>query len=299
MDCRVKPGNDVPGNSRRDKNLIILHIVLMRHFPPRRIVCLTEETVETLYLLGEQDRIVGVSGYAVRPPRVRREKPRVSAFISADIPKILKLEPDLVLAFSDLQADITADLVRAGVAIHVFNQRNITGILAMIRTLGALVGAAERADQLATGYEQRLASIASTARPSPKPKVYFEEWDDPLISGIGWVCELIEIAGGEDILPDLRFQQAAKDRIISPDLVRAAAPDVILASWCGKKVVPDKIRRRPGWNEIPAVHNDRIVEIKSSLILQPGPAALTDGLDAIVAALWPDATTSPPHTIRR
>ena len=260
----------------------------MRQFPPRRIVCLTEETVETLYLLGEQDRIVGVSGYAVRPPQVRREKPRVSAFISADIPKILALEPDLVLAFSDLQADIVADLVRAGVAIHVFNQRDIAGILAMIRTLGALVDAAERADKLAKQYEQRLAEIASAARPSPKPKVYFEEWDDPLISGIGWVSELIEIAGGEDILPKLRFQQAAKDRIISPDTVRDAAPDVILASWCGKKVVPDRIRQRPGWNEIPAVRNNRIVEIKSPLILQPGPAALTDGLDAIVKALWPD-----------
>ena len=258
----------------------------MRHFPPRRIVCLTEETVETLYLLGEQDRIVGVSGYAVRPPQVRREKPRVSAFVSADIPKILALEPELVLAFSDLQADIAADLVRAGVAIHVFNQRDIAGILAMIRTLGALVGVAERADRLAAGYETRLAGVASAARPAPKPKVYFEEWDDPLISGIGWVSELIEIAGGEDILPELRSQKTAKDRIISPDTVRAAAPDVILASWCGKKVVTDKIRRRPGWNEIPAVRDDRIVEIKSPLILQPGPAALTDGLDAIIAALW-------------
>ena len=276
----------------------------MRQFPPRQIVCLTEEiirhapipapsdrvsdrgTVETLYLLGEQDRIVGVSGYAVRPPRVRREKPRVSAFISADIPKILALEPDLVVAFSDLQADIVSDLVRAGVAIHVFNQRDIAGILAMIRTVGALVGAAERADLLATAYERRLATIASTPRPSPRPKVYFEEWDDPLISGIGWVSELIEIAGGEDALPDLRFQKAAKDRIILPDAVRMAAPDVILASWCGKKVVPDRIRKRPGWSEIPAVRNDRIVEIKSPLILQPGPAALTDGLDAIVAALW-------------
>jgi len=259
----------------------------MRHFPPRRIVCLTEETVETLYLLGEQDRIVGVSGYAVRPPQVRREKPRVSAFISADIPKIMALEPDLVLAFSDLQAGIVADLVRAGVAIHVFNQRDIAGILAMIRTLGALVGAAERADQLASGYEARLATIAATPRPGAKPKVYFEEWDDPLISGIGWVSELIEIAGGQDALPDLRFQQAAKDRIISPEIVRATAPDVILASWCGKKVVPDRIRQRPGWSDIPAVANNRIVEIKSPLILQPGPAALTDGLDAIVKALWP------------
>ena len=258
----------------------------MRQFPPRRIVCLTEETVETLYLLGEQDRIVGVSGYAVRPPQVRREKPRISSFISADIPKILALQPDLVLAFSDLQADIVADLVRAGMAVHVFNQRDVAGILGMIRMLGALVGAAGRADQLATGFEERLARIASTPRPAPKPKVYFEEWDDPLISGIGWVSELIEIAGGEDVLPQLRFQQAARDRIISPDVVRDAAPDVILASWCGKKVVPDRIRQRPGWDDIPAVRNDRIVEIKSPLILQPGPAALTDGLDAIVKALW-------------
>src|SRR5207253_196743 len=198
----------------------------MRQFPPRRIVCLTEETVETLYLLGEQDRIVGVSGYAVRPPQVRREKPRVSAFISADIPKILALKPDLVLAFSDLQAGIVADLVRAGIAIHVFNQRDVAGIFAMIRTLGAMVGAAERAEALARGFERRLSDIAATPRPAPKPKVYFEEWDDPLISGIGWVSELIETAGGEDVLPKLRFQQAAKDRIIMPDVVRDAAPDV-------------------------------------------------------------------------
>jgi len=288
MTCRIARGNDLLGNGWGDNPPPVLHILkAMRQFPPRRIVCLTEETVETLYLLGEQDRIVGVSGYAVRPPRVRREKPRVSAFISADIAKILALEPDLVLAFSDLQADIAADLVRAGVAIHVFNQRDVAGILAMIRTLGALVGAAERADQLAISYQRRLAGIAAIDRPSAKPKVYFEEWDDPLISGIGWVSELIEIAGGEDILPKLRFQRAAKDRIIMPDVVRAAAPDVILASWCGKKVVHDRIRQRPGWNEIPAVRNGRIFEIKSPLILQPGPAALTDGLDAIVAALWP------------
>ena len=264
----------------------IRHIVGMRQFPPRRIVCLTEETVETLYLLGEQDRIVGVSGYAVRPPQVRREKPRVSAFISADIPKILALEPDLVLAFSDLQATIVADLIRAGIAVHVFNQRDVSGILAMIRTLGAIVGATERADQLAGRLEARLAQIAATPRPSPGPKVYFEEWDDPIISGIGWVSELIEIAGGEDVLPKLRFQQAAKDRIIAPEVVRDAAPDVILASWCGKKVAPERIKQRPGWGDIPAVRNNRIVEIKSPLILQPGPAALTDGLDAIVKALW-------------
>jgi len=261
----------------------------MKHFPPRRIVCLTEETVETLYLLGEQDRIVGVSGYAVRPPQVRREKPRVSAFISADIPKVLALEPDLVLAFSDLQADIAAELVRAGVTVHVFNQRDLAGILAMIRMLGAMVGAADRAEQLAAGYEQRLAAIAARERPGPAPKVYFEEWDDPLIAGIGWVSELIEIAGGEDILPELRVKKSAKERIVSPDAVRDLAPDVILASWCGKKVVHDRIKQRPGWSDIPAVRNNRIVEIKSTLILQPGPAALTDGLDAIVAALWPGA----------
>jgi iron complex transport system substrate-binding protein len=279
--------NDLIEADGSDKPYVIRHIVHMRHFPPRRIVCLTEETVETLYLLGEQDRIVGVSGYAVRPPQVRREKPRVSAFISADLPKILALEPDLVLAFSDLQAPIAAELVRAGVAVHVFNQRDIAGILAMIRALGALVGAAERADELAKQYERRIADIAASKHSQPRPKVYFEEWDDPLISGIGWVSELIEIAGGEDVLPQLRFEKAAKNRIVSPDVVRTTAPDVILASWCGKKVVPDKIRQRPGWNDIPAVRNNRIVEIKSPLILQPGPAALSDGLDAIVAALWP------------
>ena len=256
----------------------------MREFPPRRIVCLTEETVETLYLLGEQHRIVGVSGYAVRPPQVRREKPRVSAFISADIPKILALEPDLVLAFSDLQADIVADLIRAGINVHVFNQRGIAGILAMIRMLGALVGASEKANALAETYERRLAQIASIKRAS-RPKVYFEEWDDPLISGIGWVSELIAIAGGEDVFAKSSQQKAAKDRVVASEAVIAAAPDVILASWCGKKVVPDKIRARAGWSAIPAVRDNRIVEIKSPLILQPGPAALTDGLDAIVTAL--------------
>ena len=258
----------------------------MRHFPPRRIVCLTEETVETLYLLGEQNRIVGVSGYAVRPPQVRREKPRVSAFISADVPKILALEPDLVLAFSDMQAAIAADLICAGIAVHAFNHRDIAGILAMIRTVGALVDATARADELVAQYERRLAEIATINRGASRPRVYFEEWDDPLISGIGWVSELIAIAGGDDIFPNLRSEKAAKDRIVSAAAVRDAAPDVILASWCGKKVVADKIRQRSGWSDVPAVRNDRIVEIKSPLILQPGPAALTDGLDAIVAALW-------------
>src|SRR6184192_3861305 len=262
-------------------------------FPPSRIVCLTDETVETLYLLGEQDRIVGISGYVVRPPQARREKPRVSAFTSANIDNVLALKPDLVLTFSDLQADIAADLIRRGLEIHAFNQRSVAGILDMIRRVGALVDAMGRTHQLVGNLSACLAEARSRSERLPqRPKVFFEEWDDPLISGIGWVSELVEIAGGEDVLPKLRFQKAAKDRIISPDAVRAAAPDVILASWCGKKVVPDKIRKRPGWNEIPAVRNGRIVEIKSALILQPGPAALTDGLDAIVAALWPEPLPS-------
>jgi iron complex transport system substrate-binding protein len=254
-------------------------------FPPKRIICLTEETVETLYLLGEQDRIVGVSGYAVRPPQVRREKPRVSAFTSADIPRILKLEPDLVFTFSDLQAEIAAELIRAGVAVHAFNQRDLSGILAMIRTVGALVGAAEKAEALARSYEIRLAKMRASAQKLRRRRVYFEEWDDPLISGIGWVSELVEIAGGEDVFPALRAKKAAKDRIVSSDAVISAAPELILASWCGKKVVLDKIARRPGWEKIPAVRNRHIIEIKSPLILQPGPAALTEGLDAISQAL--------------
>ncbi|MDN2578608.1 cobalamin-binding protein [Aquibium sp. ELW1220] len=257
----------------------------MRRFPPQRIVCLTEETVETLYLLGEEDRIVGVSGYAVRPARVRREKPRVSAFTSADMPKILALEPDLVFTFSDLQADIAAALIREGIAVHAFNQRDVAGILAMIRTVGALVGAAEKAKALARGYEGRLAAITKAGAGRARPRVFFEEWDEPLISGIGWVSELVSIAGGDDVFAGLAREKAAKDRIVAPQRVIEAAPDVILASWCGKKVRPEKIAARPGWETIPAVRDGRIVEIKSPLILQPGPAALTDGLDAILAAL--------------
>ena len=256
----------------------------MRRFPPERIVCLTEETVETLYLLGAQDRIVGVTGYAVRPAQVRREKPRVGAFTSADLPKILGLAPDLVLTFSDLQAEIAAGLIRAGVAVHAFNQRDVAGILAMIRTLGALVGLPERAAAMADGYERRLAAVAAAA-PATRPAVWFEEWDDPLISGIGWVSELIGIAGGRDVFGALAAEAAAQDRIVAPEAVVAAAPDVILASWCGKKVRPEKIAARPGWQAIPAVRAKRIHEIKSPLILSPGPAALTDGLDAIRAAL--------------
>lgn len=257
----------------------------MRRFPPERIICLTEETVETLYLLGQQDRIVGVSGYAVRPPEVRRQKPRVSSFTSADIPKIMDLEPDLVLTFSDLQADIVANLIRKGVSVMAYNQRDIAGILAMIRHLGALVGASDKADRLVAGYEARLATLAEAAAQRARPKVYFEEWDEPMISGIKWVSELVEIAGGTEAFPQLCEQKAAKHRLVQSEEVIAAAPDVILASWCGKKVRPEKIAARSGWQDIPAVKAGRIHEIKSPLILQPGPAALTDGLEAIRKAL--------------
>lgn len=258
----------------------------MRRFPPERIVCLTEETVETLYLLGAEDRIVGVTGYAVRPPRVRREKPRVGAFTSADVPKILGLAPDLVLAFSDLQADIAADLARAGVAVHVFNQRDVAGILAMIRTLGALTGRAARADALAGRLEGRLEAATANA-PATRPRVYFEEWDEPMISGIGWVSELIRIAGGEDVFAERAAAPEALGRIVTQADVIAAAPEVILASWCGKKARPERIAARAGWRALPAVAAGRVHEIKAPLILSPGPAALTDGLDAITTALAP------------
>jgi iron complex transport system substrate-binding protein len=252
-------------------------------FPPERIVCLTEETVETLYLLGEDRRIVGVSGYAVRPPQVRKEKSRVSAFLSADVPKILALEPDLVLTFSDLQAGIVADLIRAGVAVHAFNQRNLVEIFAMIRTLGALVGAADKANALAQSLEQRVSDARQhAARRTMKPRIYFEEWDEPMISGICWVSELIEAAGGLDIFAEMSLQKSAKDRIVSSEGVIAAVPDIIVGSWCGKKFVPEKVAARPGFAIIPAVRSGFLREIKSSLILQPGPAALTDGLDALV-----------------
>jgi len=250
-----------------------------------RIVCLTEETVETLYLLGQQDRIVGVTGYAIRPARVRKEKPRVGAFTSADIPKIMDLRPDLVLTFSDLQAPIVADLIREGVEVHAFNQRSVAGILQMILTCGALTGAMSQAERLVAAYRDRLDRIAAIPRPN-RPRVWFEEWDEPLISGIGWVSELIHIAGGQDVFPELAAQGKAKDRILLPDQVIPRAPEVILASWCGKKVIPARIAARPGWQSMPAIRDGRIHEIKSPLILQPGPAALTDGLDAIVAALW-------------
>ena len=252
-------------------------------FPPSRIVCLTEETVETLYLLGEEKRIVGVSGYAVRPPQVRREKPRVSAFISADFEKIVALEPDLVLTFSDLQADIAAELIRRNIAVHAFNQRDTAGILDMIRTLGALVGATEKAEALAVSLEDRLDAVREQAAElRRRPRVYFEEWDDPMISGLKWVAELVEIAGGVEVFPGLAAQKNAKDRIVSADQIIAAAPDIIIGSWCGKKFVPAKVAARPGFAQIPAVRDGALFEIKSALILQPGPAALTDGLDQLV-----------------
>lgn len=258
-------------------------------FPPHRIVCLTEETVEALYLLGEEARIVGVSGYAVRPARVRREKPRVSAFISADIPKILALEPDLVLTFSDLQADIVRELVRAGIAVHAFNQRDLAGIFDMLAMLGAMVGASEKAAALIDTLRHRLdlARARSAALPR-RPRIYFEEWDEPMISGIGWVSELVTAAGGIDVFADLASRKSASERIVTHEAVIAAAPDIVIGSWCGKRFRPDRFAARPGYSSIPAVAGGHLYEIKSPLILQPGPAALTDGLDAIetIIAHW-------------
>jgi iron complex transport system substrate-binding protein len=253
----------------------------------QRIVCLTEETTETLYRLGEDWRIVGISGFTVRPPQARREKPRVSAFTSARIERILALEPDLVLGFSDLQADIAAALVRLGVEVHVFNHRSVADILRMIRTLGGMIGcegkAAALADELSAGLAQVRARAAALPR---RPRVYFEEWDAPLISGIRWVSELIELAGGEECFPELARQPLGRDRIIADPLeVARRAPDIVLGSWCGKKFQPQRVAARPGWDAIPAVRAGFLREIKSALILQPGPAALTDGVQAIQSVI--------------
>jgi iron complex transport system substrate-binding protein len=251
-------------------------------FPPRRIVCLTEETVETLYLLGRQDCIVGISGYTVRPPEARRDKPRVGAFTSADTEKIAALTPDLVLTFSDLQADIVATLVRRGIAVHAFNQRDIAGILDMIRTLGALVDARDAAETLAGRLADNVATArADAARLPAKPRVYFEEWDEPAISAIRWVSELIEIAGGIDVFADRSRAGDAKGRIVTGDEVIAQAPDIIIGSWCGKKFRPERVAARAGFAALPAMRDGALFEIKSSIILQPGPAALTDGLAAL------------------
>ena len=254
---------------------------------PSRIVCLTEETTETLYLLEEDWRIVGISGFTVRPPRARKEKPKVSAFTSAKVDRICELAPDLVLGFSDLQADIATDLVRRGLDVHIFNQRDIAGILRMIRVLGGMIGCEAKADllcnRLAAGLEQIR---AAAGRFEHRPRVYFEEWDEPLISGIGWVCELIRIAGGDDCFPELARESLARQRIIADPLeVARRAPDVILGSWCGKKFRPEQVASRPGWDRIPAVASGYMREVKSALILQPGPAALTDGIAAIHAIL--------------
>jgi iron complex transport system substrate-binding protein len=254
---------------------------------PERIVCLTEETTETLYLLGQGDRIVGVSGYTVRPPEAR-QKPKVSAFINAKFDKIEALRPDLVLAFSDLQADLSAELVRRGITVLTFNQRSVAEILQMIRMLGGLVGcqreAGALADRLAAGLD-RIRESAS--RLVSRPRTFFEEWDDPLISGIRWVEELVEIAGGAPIFPELASARLAKERIVDPAEVARRDPEIVFASWCGKKMKKSTIVGRPGWDGVSAVRHDRIHEIKSTYILQPGPASLTEGvvqLHAVFAA---------------
>lgn len=252
---------------------------------PRRIICLTEETTETLYLLGEQDRVVGVSGYTVRPPEAR-QKPKVSAFINAKFDKILALEPDLVFAFSDLQADIAAELIRRGVNVMTFNQRGVTEVLEMILTVGRLVGCPEKAMTLVTSLQSELDAIAASAsRFAHRPRVLFEEWYDPLISGIRWVEQLIEIAGGECIFPELRQHQGAKDRVVNPADVIERDPQVIIGSWCGRQVKKDLIRHRDGWEQISAVRDNHLYEVKSAYILQPGPAALTEGVRQIHAIL--------------
>ncbi len=252
---------------------------------PRRIICLTEETTETLYLLGEQERIVGVSGYTVRPPEAR-QKPKVSAFITAKFDKIIELEPDLVLAFSDLQAEIAGELIKRGLNVFTFNQRSVAEILHMILTLGRIVGAEVRAQQLIGQMQSELSAISESARQfTRRPRVFFEEWYDPLISGIRWVDELIEIAGGAPLFPELREQKNAKDRILSPVEVATRDPEVIIASWCGRMVQKRVIRERPGWDRTSAVRHQHVYEVKSTYILQPGPAALTEGLRQLHAIL--------------
>lgn len=248
---------------------------------PSRIVCLTEETTETLYLLGEGHRVVGVSGYTVRPPAAR-EKPRVSAFISAKFDKIEALQPDLVLAFSDLQADLCKELVRRGLPVVTFNQRSVAEILKTIRMIGGLVGAQSKAEALADKLAAGLDEVRRASRHLPRrPRVFFEEWDEPLISGIQWVEELVEIAGGNPIFPELRRAGLAKDRIVDATEVARRNPELIFASWCGKGMKKSTIVSRPGWSAVAAVRDDRIYEIKSSLILQPGPASLTEGVRAL------------------
>lgn len=249
----------------------------------RRIVCLTEEPTEILYRLGEERRIVGISGFTVRPPRARREKPKVSAFTSAKIDRILALEPDLVFGFSDIQADIAAELIRLGVEVHIFNHRSVAEILRTVRVIAAMVGCPGKGERLAGELESGLERIRARAADLPRrPRVYFEEWYEPMISGIRWVSELIEIAGGDDCFPEHRAGSLARDRIIAdPAEVVRRAPDVIIGSWCGRKFRPERLMAREGWADVPAVAGRHVHEVKSALILQPGPAALTDGVEAL------------------
>jgi iron complex transport system substrate-binding protein len=250
---------------------------------PRRIVCLTEEPTEVLYALGLEDRIVGISGFTVRPARARREKPRVSAFTSAKVDRILALRPDFVVGFSDIQADIAQSLIKSGVEVWISNHRSVNGILGYVRRLGALVGAAAKAELYAAQLEAHVERVRQAAALLPRrPRVYFEEWDEPLITGIRWVSELIGVAGGDDVFPERALCALGKDRILgdSDEVVRRA-PDIILGSWCGKRFRPNQVAARAGWDQVPAVRDKELHEIKSPLILQPGPAALTDGLDAI------------------
>jgi iron complex transport system substrate-binding protein len=246
---------------------------------PKRIVCLTTETVEVLYLLGEQDRIVGISGYTTRPAEARKEKPKVAAFTSAKIDKILALKPDLVLGFSNLQADIAAALIKAGLEVHVFNQRSIEDILRMILTVGRLVGAQAKAKALVSTYQNQMNdALKATSRLPCRPTVYFEEWDEPMMCSIRWAAELIEIAGGVDCFPELTQFQSAAERMVTPAQVLARQPDIIIGSWCGKKFQPAQVSAREGWDELPAVKNGFIFEIKSVDILQPGPSLFSNGL---------------------
>ncbi len=256
---------------------------------PQRIVCLTEETTEWLYLLGEDERIVGISGYTVRPRRAREEKPRVSAFLDGKIDRIVALEPDLVVGFSDMQAALADKLIRAGLNVLITNQRSIPELLATMRLMANLVGAQDRAEQWIGDRERRFREIATASEGRPRPRVYFEEWDEPMISAIQWVSELIGMAGGDDIFPELGVQRMGAGRVIADPLeVARRAPDVIVGSWCGKKFRPEKVTNRPGWQDIPAVRASRLHEIKSCDILQPGPAALTDGLEQLhrIFAAW-------------
>ncbi|MEJ7929932.1 cobalamin-binding protein [Ramlibacter sp. AN1015] len=249
-------------------------------YSPRRIVCLTEETTEWLYLLGQEHRIVGISGYTVRPRRARNEKPRVSAFLTAKIDQILALEPDCVFGFSDLQADIASALVRRGVQVTVFNQRSVAEIFAMLWQVAALVGQAARGEQLLAQMRGQLERFAEQARAlSRRPRVFFEEWDEPPISAIRWVSELLTIAGGDDCFEELSRQSLGKDRIVQdPMEIVRRNPEIVIGSWCGKKFRPERVAARPGWQEVAAVRTGQLFEIKSADILQPGPAALTDGV---------------------